>query len=94
MRRFLYIIVAVLLAGCTAKKAPTLYGVKVDGTPFDLMERLVYEASDRCMPTDFLPMADGVYIFATLADGEEIAIFCETDEKHTITNIKLSRQCQ
>ena len=90
MQRICVIILAVMLAGCSTKKTPTLYGVEVKGTPFDLMERLVYDAHDQCMPVEFLPMADGMYIFAILADGEEVVIYCETDKNNQITNIKVS----
>ena len=78
--RVLLCFLAALLAGCGARKAPTLYGVEVEGTPFDLMERLVYDAPNECMPVEFLPMADGMYIFAILADGKEVVIYCETDK--------------
>ena len=90
MQRICIILLAVMLAGCSTRKTPTLYGVEVKGTPFDLMERLVYEAHDQCMPVEFLPMADGMYIFAILADGNEVVIYCETDKNNQITNIKLS----
>ena len=90
MQRICVIILAVMLAGCSTRKTPTLYGVEVKGTPFDLMERLVYDAHDQCMPVEFLPMADGMYIFAILADGEEVVIYCETDKNNQITNIKVS----
>ena len=90
MQRICAIILAVMLAGCSTRKTATLYGVEVKGTPFDLMERLVYEAHDQCMPVEFLPMADGMYIFAILADGEEVVIYCETDKNNQITNIKVS----
>ena len=90
MQRICVIILAVMLAGCSTRKTPTLYGVEVKGTPFDLMERLVYDAHDQCMPVEFLPLADGMYIFAILADGEEVVIYCETDKNNQITNIKVS----
>ena len=79
-----------MLAGCSTKKTPTLYGVEVKGTPFDLMQRLVYDAYKECMPVDFLPMNGGMYIFAVLANGDRVIICCETDKNNQITNIKVS----
>ena len=38
MKRFWIAIFVVLLASCSQKEAPTLYGVSTEGTPFDLME--------------------------------------------------------
>lgn len=49
-----------------------MYGVSTEGTPFDLMERLVYDAPNECMPVEFLPMTDGMYIFAFLVYGSQI----------------------
>ena len=50
IRQICIAFLVVFLAGCSARKAPTLYGVSTEGTPFDLMERLVYDAHG---PSDF-----------------------------------------
>ncbi|MGN1239708.1 MAG: hypothetical protein ACI4TV_02405 [Paludibacteraceae bacterium] len=39
MRQIWIAIFALFLVGCSARKASTLYGVSMEGTPFDLMER-------------------------------------------------------
>ena len=52
MKRFWIAIFVALLASCSQKEAPTLYGVSTEGTPFGLMERLVYDAYKDCMPVD------------------------------------------
>ena len=63
MKRFWIAIFVELLASCSQKEAPTLYGVSTECTPFDLMERLVYDAYQECMPKEFLPMNGGMYSF-------------------------------
>ena len=90
MKRFWIVIFVALLASCSQKEASTLYGVSTEGTPFDLMERLVYDAYNECMPVEFLPMNGGMYIFAVLANGDNAIICCETDKNNQITNIKVS----
>ena len=90
MKRFWIVIFVALLASCSQKEASTLYGVSTEGTPFDLMERLVYDAYKECMPVEFLPMNGGMYIFAVLANGDRVIICCETDKNNQITNIKVS----
>lgn len=52
MKRFWIVIFVALLASCSQKEAPTLYGVSSEGTPFDLMGQLVYDAYKDCMPVD------------------------------------------
>ena len=52
MKRFWIVIFVALLSSCSQKEAPTLYGVSSEGTPFDLMGQLVYDAYKDCMPVD------------------------------------------
>ena len=49
---FWIVIFVALLSSCSQKEAPTLYGVSSEGTPFDLMGQLVYDAYKDCMPVD------------------------------------------
>ncbi len=76
-----------MCASCCRRGVPEVCGVRADGSPFELMERLAREVPDLCCPTGFVLMADGVYIDCLLGDGQQVVIWCATGTGNRITQI-------